>query len=170
MASTELLIVLAAMLAVTLMALLLAWRWRRLLLRRLNSLNDEMFEVASDASVGLRLQTAADGEIGELAGTINRLFETLGDRDGEIQDKDKLFAEFARTLPEIVLVHDERILLANDKAASLIGLEPEQLEGRKVVDLIKPAYRALFRKTTANRLAGESAPRQIEIQLVNGAE
>ena len=114
MASTELLIVLAAMLAVTLMALLLAWRWRRLLLRRLNSLNDEMFEVASDASVGRRLQTAADGEIGELAGTINRLFETLGDRDGEIQDKGKLFAEFARTLPEIVLVHDERILLAKE--------------------------------------------------------
>ncbi len=170
MASTELLIVLAAMLAVTLIALLLAWRWRRLLLRRLNSLNDEMLKVASDASVGRRLQTAAGGEIGELAGTINRLFETLGDRDEEIQDKDKLFAEFARTLPEIVLVHDERILLANDKAASLIGLEPEQLEGRKVVDLIKPAYRALFRKTTANRLAGESAPRQIEIQMVNGAE
>ena len=55
MASTELLIVLAAMLAVTLMALLLAWRWRRLLLCQLNSLNDEMFEVASDASVGRRL-------------------------------------------------------------------------------------------------------------------
>ena len=75
----------------------------------------------------------------------HRLFDVLGERDETIQDKDRLFTDFARTLPEIVLVHDERILLANDSAAGLIGLSPEQLEGRDVADLVKPAYRALFR-------------------------
>ena len=33
---------------------------------------------------------------------------------------------------------------------------------------MKPAYRALFRKTVAKRLAGESAPRRLEMQLING--
>jgi diguanylate cyclase (GGDEF)-like protein/PAS domain S-box-containing protein len=67
-----------------------------------------------------------------------------------------------------VLIHDDRILLANDSAAALMGLKPEQLEGREVADLVKPAYRALFRKTIARRLAGEEVPRRLEIQLING--
>ena len=47
-------------------------------------------------------------------------------------------------------------------------MEPAQLVGREVADLIKPAYRALFRKTVAKRLAGEAVPRRIEMQLING--
>ncbi len=163
-------ITLAAVLSVALIALLVGWLRRRRLIKRLDSLNDELVAVSGDASVGRRLQTADRGDIGELTRTINRLFDAIGERDEEIQDKDKLFTEFAKTLPEIVLVHDERILLANDSAANLVGLEADQLEGRDVADLIKPAYRALFRKTMVNRLAGEPAPRRLEIQLINGAE
>jgi diguanylate cyclase (GGDEF)-like protein/PAS domain S-box-containing protein len=37
-----------------------------------------------------------------------------------------------------------------------------------VADLVKPAYRALFRNTMAKRLAGESVPQRLEIQLING--
>jgi diguanylate cyclase (GGDEF)-like protein/PAS domain S-box-containing protein len=161
---------LAAALSAALITLLAIWLRRRRLIKRLDSLNDELLLVSGDASVGRRLQTADSDDIGELATTINRLFDALGERDEEIQDKDKLFGEFARTLPEVVLVHDERILLANDSAANLIGLKPDQLEGRDVADLVKPAYRALFRKTMTDRLAGESAPRRLEIQLIDGAE
>ena len=73
-------------------------------------------------------------------------------------------------LPEIVLIHDDKILLANESAASLIGVEPAQLVGRDIADLVKPAYRALFRKTSAKRLAGEDAPRRLEIQMINGEQ
>ncbi len=157
-------------LSVALITLLMIWLRKRRLVRRLDSLNDELHSVSADASVGRRLQLADEDDLGELATTINRLFDAIGERDEEIQDKDKLFAEFARTLPEVVLVHDERILLANDSAANLVGLKPDQIEGRDVADLVKPAYRALFRKTMADRLAGESAPRRLEIQLIDGAE
>ena len=170
MSLTVVIISLAVALSVAFIALLATWLRRRRLIKRLDSLNDELVAVSGDASVGRRLQTADRGDIGELTRTINRLFDAIGERDEEIQDKEKLFSEFARTLPEIVLVHDERILMANESAASLVGLEPEQLEGRDVADLVKPAYRALFRKTMANRLAGEAAPRRLEIQLINGAE
>ena len=170
MSPTELIIFLAAGLAIALIMLLLTWLRRRRLVERLDSLNDEMVAVLGDTAVERRLQTADRGDIGELTTTISGLFDALGARDEEIHDRDKLFAEFASTLPEIVLVHDERILLANDRAARLIGLEPDQLEGREVADLVRPAYRALFRKTMANRLAGESVPRQLEIQMINGAD
>ncbi len=149
---------------------LLAWRNKRGLARRLSALNEELLAASADASVGRRLPISGNGDMVQLARTINLLFDALGERDEKIQDKDRLFTDFTQTLPEIVLVHDERILLANDSAAGLIGLSPDQLEGRDVADLVKPAYRALFRKTMAKTLAGEKVPRRLEIQLINGNE
>ena len=34
---------------------------------------------------------------------------------------------------------------------------------------MKPAYRALFRKTVTRRLEGQDVPQRLEIQLINGA-
>ena len=160
--------ILIVLLLLATLAAVLAWLNNRRFARRLTTLSDDLVAVSGDASVGRRLSVPANGEIAELANTINRLFDALGERDEIIQDKDRLFTDFARTLPEIVLVHDDRILLANESAAGLIGLGPDQLEGREVADLIKPAYRALFRKTTATTLAGEKVPKRLEIQLING--
>lgn len=168
MTSTVIIIILIAVAAAAVAALLVIGRKRRRLVRRVGNLNDELMEVSRDASVGRRLVEEGSGGIADLAKTINRLFDAIGERDEEIHDRDRLFADFSRTLPEVVLVHDERILLANESAASLIGLEPEQLVGRDVADLVKPAYRALFRKSMTKRLAGESAPERLEIQMING--
>lgn len=168
MSADILIAILAALALLLLFGAIQQWRRHRRTWRRLGELNRELVAVSGDASVGRRLNSDRDGAIGALSDTINRLFDALGERDEEIQDRDRLFAEFARTLPEIVLVHDEKILLANESAAGLIGVSADQLEGRQVADLVKPAYRALFRKTMAKRLAGESVPEQIEIQLING--
>ena len=149
--------------------IVLTWHRRRHT-RRLMALNDELIAVSGDASVGRRLSGTGSVDIDRLASTINRLFDALGERDERIQDRENLFSDFARTLPEIVLVHDEKILQANESAAGLMGLSPDQLEGREVADLVKPAYRALFRKSVAKRLAGESVPDKLEIQLINGDE
>ena len=146
------------------------WLWvsRSNLSRRVRRLNDEMLEASKDASVGHRLTIPNDPATAQIAGTVNRLFDALGERDEKIQGRDRLFKDFARTLPEIVIIHDDKILLPNESAASLVGLEPAQLVGREISDLVKPAYRALFKKTVARRLAGENAPQRIEIQLING--
>ena len=144
------------------------WASRRRVAERVRRLNEETLEVSRDASVGLRLSTSKDPEFAQLAMTVNRLFDALGERDEKIRGHDRLFQDFARTLPEIVIIHDEKILLANESAASLVGLEPRQLIGRDVADLVKPAYRALFRKNITKRLGGETAARRIEMQLING--
>jgi len=168
--SILILIGLLASLVASALALLATRRDRQKLARSITDLNHELIEVSGDASVGRRLSTRGAGDIAVLAKTINRLFDAIGERDEEIHGRDRLFTAFARTLPEIVLVHDDRILLANASAGSLVGLEPDQLAGRDVADLVKPAYRALFRKTMAKRMAGETAPERLEIQVINGDE
>ena len=170
MSLTPTTIALSALLLLAIVAAVGVWRSRSRLARRIKRLNDEMIEASGDASVGRRMTIPDDADTGQLAHTVNRLFDALGERDEMIQGRDRLFKDFARTLPEIVLIHDEKILLANESAASLVGLESPQLVGREVADLVKPAYRALFRKSIATRLAGEDAPRRIEMQLINGGE
>jgi diguanylate cyclase (GGDEF)-like protein/PAS domain S-box-containing protein len=167
MTSLVIIVALSFVALAAIVLLVILWRKGRRQAERLGELNRELVAVSGDASVGRRL-SAGDGDIGALASTINRLFDAIGERDEEIQGRDRLFTDFARTLPEIVLVHDERIILANEGAASLIGINPQQLEGRDVADLVKPAYRALFRKTVTQLLAGEAVPRSLEIQLING--
>ena len=168
MTSTLIIIALATLALVAIGASLYLWRTRRKILARVSRLNEETLEASRDASVGHRLTIPNDPETAQLAHTVNRLFDALGERDEKILGRDRLFQDFAQTLPEIVIIHDEKILLANESAASLVGLEPAQLVGREIADLVKPAYRALFRKTVAKRLAGENAPRRIEMQLING--
>ena len=168
MTSTITIIALATLALVATGASLYLWLSRRKVHTRVSRLNEETLEASRDASVGHRLTIPNDPETAQLAHTVNRLFDALGERDEKIQGRDRLFQDFAGTLPEIVIIHDEKILLANASAASLVGLEPPQLVGREIADLVKPAYRALFRKTVAKRLAGENAPRRIEMQLING--
>lgn len=170
MSSETIIIVLSALLLAAIVAVIAMWSSRRKSAQRLASLNRDMLEASRDASVGRRLSIPGDPDAAQLASTINRLFDALGERDAKIHSRDRLFTDFARTLPEIVIVHDEKILLANESAASLIGLEAPQLIGREVADLVKPAYRALFRNTMSKRLAGEDVPRRLEIQLINGNE
>ena len=166
-------IIIAALAGLLLLALLVGviqWRKRQVLARRFQEFNEHLHEVSADASIGRRLIVPEDTEAAVLANTINRLFDALGERDQKIQGRDRLFRDFSRTLPEIVIIHDEKILLANAAAAELVGLEPTQLVGRDIADLVKPAYRALFRKNVSKRLAGENVPRRLEIQLINGNE
>ncbi len=146
------------------------WRARKKQSGYLKSLNEDIVAVSADASVGRRLSIPQDAETAMVAHTVNRLFDALGDRDEKIQGRDRLFKDFARTLPEIVIVHDDKILLANESAASLVGLDAASLIGRDTADLVKPAYRALFRNTMQKRLAGDKVPKRLEIQLINGNE
>jgi len=171
MSSTITLIVMLSLAVIAILASIASlafWASRRRQAERVTRLNEETLEVSRDASVGRRLSLSRDPEIAQLAGTVNRLFDALAEREEKIRGHDRLFLDFARTLPEVVVVHDEKIMLANEAAASLVGLEPAQLVGRDVADLVKPAYRALFRKHVARRLAGESTARRIEMQLING--
>ena len=117
MSTIVLTLILAAVLALLLVTIIGLWLAKRRTRKRIEKLNAELIATADDSSVGRRLSTADEGYVGNLAATINRLFDALAEREEEIQDRDKMFVDFARTLPEVVLVHDEKILLANESAA-----------------------------------------------------
>jgi len=170
MDSSLIIIALSSLLAILAAVSVFVVLAKRRLAGLIHTLRDEMVDVSADASVGRRLNVGDYPDTADLARTINQLFDALGERDQKILGRDRLFRDFARTLPEIVLIHDDKILLANESAAALIGVESAQLIGRDVVDLVKPAYRALFRKSVARRLAGEEVPRRLEIQLINGEQ
>ena len=143
---------------------------RRALEKKVRTFQSEIVEASADSLVGRRLAPTGDEEFDALSTTINSLLDALGERDEKLQHRDRLVSDLARTLPEIVVIHEQRILFANDSAAALLGVPPEQLIDRDVSDLVKPAYRALFRKTMTRLLEGENERRPLEIQLINGNE
>ncbi len=137
---------------------------------RLRSLRESIHQVASLSSVGHRLDVAQFSDEPELATTINQLFDALAERDGEVGTREQLFRDFAATLPEVLLIHDQRIYFANDAAAELVGVEAQQLAGRAVTDLVKPAYRAIFRKSTQSLLDSQTLIERREFQLIDGSD
>ena len=108
-AMTLILIALSLLLAAAAVMIVVAVIGRRRLQARVRRLREERVEVSADASVGHRLSIGEHrdvADLAELAATINRLFDALGERDQKIQGRARLFRDFARTLPEIVLMHD----------------------------------------------------------------
>jgi PAS domain S-box-containing protein len=149
----------------------LFWRRQRRFAQQVTAMHRDVVESAEAAAFGKRVERRdLPEELGELGGTVNLLFDALASKDAEIRRRDTLFQDLANLLPDRVLVHRERIIFANKTAAESLGLGAEQLVSRPVTDLIRPAYRALIRKSIAARLAGESIPEQYEIQLIDGEQ
>ncbi len=148
------------------------WRTRGDYTRGVAALNREILDAAEAAAFGKRVALPASNvpEIGQLGDNVNRLFDALNTKDRQMRQREALFQDLANTMPEVVLVHRDRVIFANNAASALTGLTPEQLTGRPVTDLVRPAYRAMTRKNIAGRLAGESVPDRYEIQLISGEE
>jgi diguanylate cyclase (GGDEF)-like protein/PAS domain S-box-containing protein len=105
-----------------------------------------------------------------IAASVNRLLDRIAEVDERASDSAESFSALAATLPEVALIHSEVILYANHAAADLFGLEPEMLLGKKVTDLMRPAYRASMRKRLTTELETDAPMKPIEVQLINGDE
>jgi diguanylate cyclase (GGDEF)-like protein/PAS domain S-box-containing protein len=160
---------LAVGLAVAVLLLLWIWRARRREAQRLEQFRSEILDAAENAAFGERVTVHDAGPLGELASTVNRLFDALADRDSDLRRRENTVEELVNTMPEVVLLHTDRVLYANASAGALLGLEPAQLIGRNVTDLIRPAYRAMTRSMITARLEGTSGD-DLEIQLINGGD
>ncbi|MAF83989.1 MAG: hypothetical protein CL797_07805 [Chromatiales bacterium] len=147
------------------------WRRQRHHIRQVVALHQDVVESAEASAFGQRVsRRSLSTELGELGGTINLLFDALASKDAQMRQREFLFQELAHAVPDLVLVHRERILFANSVAADPVGLETEQLVGRPVTDLMRPAFRAMMRNVIAAQLAEEHSDKSIEFQLINGGE
>ena len=149
----------------------LFWGRRRSYARQVAQLHQDVAESAEAAAFGKRVSSAgAAPELGDLGKTINQLFDALAHKDAQMRQRESLFRDLANTLTDVVLVHRERIIFANRVASEPLGLDSEQLVGRPVTDLIRPAYRDVVQKSIAARLAGQGGVDHFEMQLINGGQ
>ena len=81
-----------------------------------------------------------------------------------------LFETLAQTLPDVTILHTDKIFFANSAAADLFGVARATLTGKPVTDLMRPAYRALVRKQLLSRLEGDGSSETVEVQLINSEE
>jgi diguanylate cyclase (GGDEF)-like protein/PAS domain S-box-containing protein len=149
----------------------LLWSRRRRYVRRIANLHEDVVESAEVAAFGKRVSwNDAPPEIGELGRTINLLFDALENKDAQMRQRESLFRDLADTVPDLVLVHRERIIFANRLASEPLGLEQKQLVGRPVTDLVRPGYREALQKFIAGQLAGEGGATSYEMQLIGGRD
>lgn len=149
----------------------LMWRRRRKYAQQVAAVHQDVVESAEAAAFGKRVaRHHLPPELDDLGETINQLFDALANKDAQMRQRETLFQDLAIHMDGIVLVHRERIIFANPNAAEPMGLAPEQLVGRLVTDLVRPAYRAMFRKIITARMAGDADDDVVEIQLINGGE
>jgi diguanylate cyclase (GGDEF)-like protein/PAS domain S-box-containing protein len=162
---------LAGAAAILALACLYFWFSRLRYRRQVIELHDEVANVASNAAFGKRIPTGgSDPELSELADTINHLFDALHDKDKQMRQREALFQDLANTMPEVVIVHRERIIFANQIAADLLGVSPDQLVGQQVTDLVRPAYRAIARTAISRQLGSNNQMPSYELQLIDGQE
>ena len=136
---------------------------------RLNGFYDEVVEVASNASFGKRVPVErASDDLAALGKVINQLFDAINDREQEALARDTLFQDLANAMPDVVLVHGDKIHFANTAASELLGIDAKHLTGHPMIDLVRPAYRTRFRNNTTALLKGDADVMNEELQLVDG--
>ncbi len=138
--------------------------------QQVRKLHEELEDVAANAAFGRRIESFADQDVNRLGTSINQLFETLHAKDAQARQREELFKDLANVMPEVVLVHSDTILFANAEAGNLLGVSPDDLRGREVTDLIRPAYRKMARKIIKRQLDGKKKGVRYELQLIDGEE
>jgi diguanylate cyclase (GGDEF)-like protein/PAS domain S-box-containing protein len=77
------------------------------------------------------------------------------------------FHELTEAVHEAVLVHGERILLANARFAALLGKAPADIVGRHLAELVAPDYAELVGDNVRRRLAGQPAAERYEVEVAD---
>ncbi|MDG1462227.1 MAG: PAS domain S-box protein, partial [Gammaproteobacteria bacterium] len=148
---------------------LLLWRSKKAEQRRLNSFHDEVVDVAGTSGFGKRVPVErASDDLAALGKVINQLFDAISDREKEAWARETLFQDLANSMPDVVIVHGNKIHYANTAATNLLGIDAKHLRGQPMIDLVRPAYRTRMRQNIAALVAGTSDSLTQELQLVDG--
>jgi diguanylate cyclase (GGDEF)-like protein/PAS domain S-box-containing protein len=159
------LLVLAVLVAAILLNRLLGVR------RQVSLIREDIHDAVSDAGSAARIAVnGRPSDFVDIGATINRLLDRIDEVGERAAAVEQNFGVLATTLPEVALIHTDTILYANVAAADLFGVAPETLRGKRVTDLMRPAYRASMRKRLSTELESDAPLEPIEVQLINGDE
>jgi len=136
--------------------------FQRRTLGRVREVAEALERAAETGTTSLVLE---EPDSASLAGRVARSARDLMSA-APAQASDHWLASVLGTLPEAVVVHDERIRYANPAFIALIGAQDAaDVEGRSLGDFVSPAYRELLLGQLRRRQAGEPAAEHLEIEV-----
>ncbi len=147
--------------------ILLAQVYRVRARSRIRAFGTQLGEITGSHNFDARLSTRVDDEaLSDLGGTVNKLLDVLGDTERQLREKQGMFLQLAESQGDIILIHRDDILYANQTAADSLGIELSTLIGQPVYDLMRPAHREKAREIVHRKLADDSAGSCRELQLM----
>jgi diguanylate cyclase (GGDEF)-like protein/PAS domain S-box-containing protein len=163
---TSALAVVALIAGVAAVAALVRWRRHR---RSVAELSAALNAVARSESGRERLEPVEDDLLDGLVAAFNRLLDRqAAERIGAEAGERALLVRWLAAQPEVSFAHTDVIVGANVPAADQLETTPAELEGRDAAELVRPPYRALFRKRVKRLLEGDDVGDRVEVQLANG--
>ena len=129
----------------------------------------EQIQRISDASAwssGRAFVASSAPELTSLSNEVNRLFARLAQVNTKAVSNPRLFFELADRIHQVVLIHREHILFANQKFASLVGLDRGALLGRTLDELVAPEFSDLVAENLTKRRGEQPAAERFEIEIV----
>jgi diguanylate cyclase (GGDEF)-like protein/PAS domain S-box-containing protein len=166
LSSTELWLITAAILAVSLIVLLIRRQRQQ---RAVKELSNQVWQLAGEDSAPGRI--TLDGKsrsLSQLSSAVNKLLENLELRGARLQDREQLFQRLVETMHDAVLVHRRQILFANARFLSLLGAKAADVVGKSLADFVGPEYVELVENNLRRRLSGEPAAERYEVELLDG--
>ncbi len=79
--------------------------------------------------------------------------------------RDQSLGELLRVIHDPVLLHGQRIVLANTRFAALLGRDPEDLVGHHLAEFVTAEYSDLVADTVRRRLRGDPAADLCEVEV-----
>ena len=105
-----------------------------------------------------------------------RLSEMQAERDEVIADlarprpsvvRENALGELLKVIHDPVVLHGERIVIANPRFAALLGRDPEDLIGHHLAEFVEPEYSDLVADNVRRRLAGDPAADVYEVEVTD---
>jgi PAS domain S-box-containing protein len=157
-------VVTAAILAAGL-SILLAWKRRQE--RYVNEFSAQIRRLARETGPMPRVDLEGGSKsLEKLGSAVNKLLENVEQRGARLMDREHLFQRLVETVHDAVLVHRDRIVLANSRFLALLNSSAADVVGRPLTDFVAPEYVELVANNLRRRLAGEPAAERYEVELV----
>ncbi len=146
-------------------ALLLGWRLRRARLRLLR-LTAELQRMVRVQQTDALVAVTGDDDFGQLERSVNSALDLLREAEPDA-GRQELFPKLSEQSRSLVLVHANKIIYANPRAAEFTGFAPDDLIGRPFLEIVHPDFRDQMRQRFKAQLAGKKVPPVAEIQLLD---
>ena len=103
---------------------------------RIRKMGTELGEITGSHNFQNRLSTTSDDDaLSDLGGTVNQLLDVLGQTERQLREKQSMFLQLAEAQSDIIFVHQDEILYANQAAAEILGIEPAALIGMSIYEI-----------------------------------